>query len=78
MSLLHWFLLFAASSVFTLWVMRWGGAEWMEGWKALFFVDWPYWSAAQIKLYFLMVWLLHALWFVIGVFAPIARALPWS
>ena len=79
MSLLVWFVLFAANSGFTLWVMRRRGAEWMEGWKSLFFIDWLYgafWNAEQIKLYFLLLWVLHAAWFVVGIFAPVARALP--
>lgn len=76
MNLLHWFFLFAVNSVFTLWVLRWGGAQWMEGWKSLFFIEWLYstfWNAEQIKLYFLVIWLLHALWFVLGLFMPEAR-----
>ncbi|WP_076593231.1 hypothetical protein [Herminiimonas arsenitoxidans] len=79
MSLLNWSLFFATSSIFTLWVMRWGGAEWMEGWKSFFFIDWfrsSLWSAEQIKLYFLLLWLLHVIWFVVGIFIPMARAFP--
>lgn len=78
MSLVFWILLFAASSLLALWVLRWGGADWMEGWKALLFVDWLYasaWNAEQIRLYFLLLWLLHAAWFAVGLFVPAARFL---
>ncbi|MFC4762700.1 hypothetical protein [Dyella koreensis] len=78
MNLFYWFLFFAASSVFVFWVMRWGGAEWMEGWRSLFFIDWLHaslWNAEQIKLYFLLLWVVHAAWFVIGIFAPAVRSL---
>jgi len=79
MSLSVWLLLFAADTMFAYWLLRRGGAEWMEGWKALFFVDWlhaAFWNAAQIKLYFLCLWIVHALWFALGLFMPEARALP--
>ncbi|MEX7641199.1 hypothetical protein [Stenotrophomonas maltophilia] len=39
MSLLAWIGMFAAWSLFATWVLRWGGAAWMEGWKSLAFVD---------------------------------------
>ncbi len=68
-----WILLFAANCLFYLWVLRWGGAEWMEGWRSLFFIDWfraSLWSAEQIKLYVLLCWVLHAIWFAIGLFMP--------
>lgn len=75
-----WCLLFAANCLLTRLVMRWGGAEWIEGWRALAFIDWIHatlWNAEQIRLYFLLLWLLHAAWFTVGLFAPAARALPW-
>ena len=76
MGLGGWILLFAANSVFFLWVLRWGGAEWMEGWRSLFFIDWfraPLWSAEMIKLYVLLCWIGHAIWFLLGMFMPALR-----
>jgi hypothetical protein len=76
MSLSWWVILFAAFSVFSLWVLRWGGAERLEGWKSMFFIDWAQafqWDAEQIKLYFLALWVLCAAWFTIGLFLPMAR-----
>lgn len=76
MGLGGWILLFAANSAFFLWVLRWGGAEWMEGWRSLFFIDWfraPLWSAEMIKLYVLLCWIGHAIWFLLGIFMPAVR-----
>lgn len=62
MSLLAWTTLFAAWCLLATWVLRWGGAAWMEGWKSLAFVDsWgSLWDEAQIKLYFLCLWIVYA------------------
>jgi hypothetical protein len=71
-----WVLLFITNCLFCLWVLRWGGAEWMEGWRSIFFVDWAQsiaWTAEQIKLYVLVCWIGHTLWFAIGLFLPEAR-----
>ncbi|GAA6142608.1 hypothetical protein [Hydrogenophaga sp. 5NK40-0174] len=68
-----WILLFAADCLFCLWVLRWGGAEWMEGWRSLFFIDWLMsieWTAEQIKFYVLFCWIGHAIWFLVGLFFP--------
>lgn len=53
-----------------------GGAEWLKGWRSVFFVDWLpscTWSTEQIKLYVLLCWVGQALWFVVGLFVPEAR-----
>lgn len=79
MSVWAWVLLFAGQCVLANWVIRRGGADWLEGWKALLVVDWLYasfWNAEQIRLYFLLMWLLHAAWFVVGLFVPELRGLP--
>ena len=78
MSLLAWIGMFAAWSLFATWVLRWGGAAWMEGWKSLAFVDsWgSLWDEAQIKLYFLCLWIVNGLRFLAGLFVPEWRGLP--
>lgn len=73
MGLFAWILLFAGNSLVILWVLRWGGAEWLEGWRAPFFVDWIYafrWSAEQIKLYALLLWVAYAVLFTVGLLVP--------
>ncbi len=81
MSLLVWIGMFTAWSLFATWVLRWGGAAWMEGWKSLAFVDsWgSLWDEAQIKLYFLCLWIVYGLWFVAGTtdaHSPTMRSFP--
>lgn len=71
--MLIWIVLFALHSAFALWVLRGGGAQWLEGSRALFFIDWVranQWSAEQIRLYALLLWLAHAAWFVAGLLVP--------
>ncbi|WP_198972832.1 hypothetical protein [Xylophilus sp. ASV27] len=77
MSLLGWILLFGAGSLFCLWVLRWGGADWLEGWRAGFLIPGPGtgdWSAEQIKLGVLLLWALYTPWFVAGLFVPAWRS----
>lgn len=76
MSVGIWILFFAVDTVFMLWVLRGQGAEWMEGWRALLFIDWfraAWWSAEQIRLYVLLWWICHAVWFIVGLFNPALR-----
>ncbi|NTV10774.1 MAG: hypothetical protein HGA47_08355 [Zoogloea sp.] len=71
-----WMLFFTGDCLFCLWVLRWGGAEWMEGWRSEFFIGWFRsftWSAEQIKLYVLLCWIGQSLWFLVGLFVPQAR-----
>lgn len=71
-----WILLFIANSVFCLWILRWGGAQWIEGWRAPFFLEtwWSFsWSEEQIKFFVLLCWLGQTLWFLVGLFVPMAR-----
>jgi len=71
MGSLSWTLLFVGNSFFCWWIVHKGGAEWMEGWKSLFFIDWFYsftWSAEQIKFYVVLWWLAHLIWFIGGLF----------
>ncbi len=77
MGLLEWVIIHSIIVLFWLWVLKWGGAEWLEGWKTLFIVDWfaAVWSAEQIKLYALCVLIFQLIWFVIGVFSPGLRIL---
>lgn len=76
MSILTWILIYLGLSLFYLWVLRWGGAEWMEGWKSIFFIDWfrsVEWSSEQIRLYMLLCWIGSSIWFVIGLCYPECR-----
>lgn len=72
MTLTAWIASFAATSLFWKWILSWGGAEWLEGWKAFFVIDWfaTFWSAEQIRLYALLAWIGSGAWFVVGVLHP--------
>lgn len=72
---LIWIALFIAQSLFWKWIVSWGGAEYLEGWKAFFVLDWfaARWSAEQIRLYALACWILSVLWFLVGLFIPDLR-----
>jgi hypothetical protein len=76
MSLVVWILLFAGLSIFSSWVLFWGGAERLEGTFASgFLIDIfaPRWSAEGIKVYTALAWLFCGIWFLVGLFVPAAR-----
>lgn len=75
MSLIIWITLFLITSLWWKWIISWGGATWLMGIKAWFFLGWfawP-WSSEQIRIYAAWTWGLETIWFVIGVFMPEAR-----
>lgn len=75
-SLPHWIFCAALSSLFWLWVLRWGGAERLEGTFASgFLISWfaPKWSAEGIKLFALLSLISTLGAFVVGLFVPDLR-----
>ncbi len=75
MSLLMWIGCYAAQSIFYKWVLSWGGAAWLEGWKSVFFFDFftAFWTAEMLRLYALILWIIATFVFVVGVFVPDLR-----
>ena len=75
MSLAEWLLIHTASIIFWLWVLIWGGANWLMGWKSLFFIDWfaIHWNVEQIRLYAFCILFFQIIWFLIGLFNPAYR-----
>lgn len=72
----EWILWSTLSSVFWLWVLRWGGAERLEGTFASgFLISWfaPRWSAEGIKLFALLSLVGTVGAGVVGVFVPGVR-----
>jgi hypothetical protein len=68
MDLIYWIIGYAISALFWLWLLKWGGAEWLEGWKAWLAIGWfaGHWSAEQIRLYALILFVLESIGFVAG------------
>lgn len=75
MSLIAWITWFAFDSLFAYWIVCRGGADRVLGWRALALISvWAMkWDAEQIRLYVLLIWIAHALWFVLGLFQPAWR-----
>lgn len=75
MGLTAWIFWFALDSAWAYWVVCRGGATWVEGWRALPLIGFwaAHWEAEQIRLYVLLLWVVHALWFVLGLWQPAWR-----
>ncbi|BBO88820.1 hypothetical protein [Desulfosarcina ovata] len=59
--------------LFWLWVVRWGGAEWLEGTLASGFLVSlfaPRWSAEGIKLFGVLTILISTILFLVAIFCP--------
>lgn len=73
LSLFIWIAAHAAEALFCLWVLRWGGAERLEGTFAsgFFFSNFaPRWSAEGLKMAALTLLLFCAVSFAAGLFVP--------
>lgn len=72
-----WTLFYGLSTLFWLWILRWGGAERLEGTFASgFFLCAlaPRWNAEEIKLFALLSLVASTILFVIGLFVPAFRS----
>lgn len=70
MSMIFWIAMYLLSSLFYKWVLSWGGAKIIEGWKSFFLIGWFAldWNSEQIRLYALIGWLVTTVIFIIGCF----------
>lgn len=78
MSLTELILIYLINMVFWLWVVRWGGAEWLEGTFTsgfLIHVFAPRWSAEGIKLFAWVTIIISTLLFILAIFFPDFRSL---
>ena len=75
MSLTAWVIQFALQSLFYKWLLSWGGAQWLVGLKSALTLGWMTWdwNAEQIRLYALLLWVIAAVWFVVGLINPALR-----
>jgi len=75
-SLAEWILLYLVDLLFWLWVLRWGGAEWLEGTfvsGVLINLRAPFWGSEGIKLFGWLIVFISTIWFVMGLFMPEMR-----
>ncbi|TGP42984.1 hypothetical protein EN873_44890 [bacterium M00.F.Ca.ET.230.01.1.1] len=74
--LLSWFILYLLLSLFFKWIISWGGAKKIEGWKSFFLIGWFSldWNSEQIRLYSLISWFIFTILFLIGCFNPKIRS----
>lgn len=56
-------IMYALLSLMFKWIISWGGAEKLEGWKAFFIISWlsGSWTVEQIKLYALICWVIQTI-----------------
>lgn len=73
--LITWIVFYIAVSLFYKWILSWGGAQRVEGWLSLIAIGWFAldWSAEQIRLFALIMWLIFTVVFVVGLFNPAFR-----
>lgn len=76
MGIAVWVGVFAVTSLFWVWIIFLGGADWLEGsWLAAFIISSTAmeWSAEVIKLFAGLMWFGAGIWFTIGLFVKDAR-----
>ena len=76
MTLFWWVALHAIDALFWLWVLRWGGAAWLEGTFASGFlvsIFAPRWSEEGLRMFAFLMLIVCALSFLTGLFFPAVR-----
>ena len=73
--ILPWIGWYALNSLFWWWIIAWGGAKRIEGWKAFFLIrPWAALIEAEgLRLLGLIIWLGTTVLFVLGIFVPDIR-----
>lgn len=76
MSLLIWILFYVLISLKFKWIISWGGAESIKGWKSIFFFDLgnsEEWNTEQLRAMALLLWICFSILFVVGLIYPELR-----
>ncbi|MBP2281527.1 hypothetical protein H4W00_002340 [Psychrobacter sp. PL19] len=75
MTLGLWCLIFIIHSAYCWWIIGYGGAKWVAGWKSFFLIDWIAldWNAEQIRMYVLLIWLASLVYFILAIINPELR-----
>ena len=72
MSTWVWVLIYLAVSLMFKWIISWGGAHYIKGWKSIFFLDMESssWNEEQLRAMALFLWIAFTILFVIGLIYP--------
>ena len=66
-----WILIYLSLSLVCKWIISWGGASYIKGWKSIFFLDMEAsWSEKQVRMMALFFWISFSILFVIGLIYP--------
>lgn len=73
MTVMMWICLYAIFSLAAKWIISWGGAAYIQGWKSIFFFGVSgseEWSKEQVIMMAWFFWIAFTAWFLIGLFNP--------
>jgi len=75
MSIGAWCLTYFVFCSIYAWIIRWGGAEKLEGWLGWLFTGWN--ESHEIRLYAKVMWAIFTILFFFGLFFPGLRIEWW-
>ena len=62
-----WICLYIFISLTCKWILSWGGAEVIKGWKSIFFLDMEAdWNKEQLRAMALFTWIGFTILFIVG------------
>lgn len=73
MSTALWILIYVLDCIVTKWIISWGGASYIQGWKTWFFFSASQseeWTKDQIIMMAWFFWIVFSIVFLIGLFNP--------
>ena len=72
MSTWVWVLIYLAVSLMFKRIISWGGADYIKGWKSIFFLDMESssWNEEQLRAMALFLWIAFTILFIIGLIYP--------
>ena len=67
-----WILIYLCFSLVCKWILSWGGASYIKGWKSIFFLytESISWNEEKVKMMTLFLWIGFSILFVIGLIYP--------
>ena len=66
-----WICLYIFISLTCKWILSWGGADVIKGWKSIFFLDMEAdWNKEQLRAMALFTWIGFTIFFIVGLIFP--------